>query len=621
MAWCHDVSLSGKDMKKYLVVKKNMKKIYVIVAILLAFFMFTSTCAFAIDSGLASESNDSLSSSGGDSDTITDDSSSESTPSASESESSESTPTETQEPSSEPTTQDGGDLNIEEQDSEIGIKSDPPTNQEPAAEITSILGNPTKVNELVYFVGSGMDPENEVKYFYWDFNGDGTWEVEGEPVSGSGWVTHSTSYTYSDDETGYFIVRLRVEDPHGAYDEDTEVILVVNITISIENPYVNQPTLFGAEVEGFVPTLYVWHFGDGTPDVSTSEQDIEHTYTSIGTYNGYVIVSSDSVSNVQEPFTVEIVEAPVNNEPPNATIVWERDSYDPATIIFDASESYDPDGTIVSYKWFFGDGKTSTEKIAVHTYTVQGEYNPSLWVVDDDNAANRTETSLYIDLPVFLSTEGETVENVIPSENQESSSSEELQGASYQMINTLENMNQILGSTQVYSRLTELINKIGSPGIGNTMFGGECDLKIVASYEPDPPKQDSNIYFHMTITDKSGNYTATSVEVHVESDMTLINGDQLNFEWKGTYAMGDYRFIWPDHGVSHYVKLTAVPIEGFTNDGDDNWVIFDNLVGKEKSVSVSIGSTSVSGQTLISGLTSSQSTIMSSASQYGSTNL
>jgi hypothetical protein len=45
-------------------------------------------------------------------------------------------------------------------------------------------------------------------------------------------------------------------------------------------------------------------------------------------------------------------------------------SVDGATVSVDASASYDPDGTIVSYDWDWGDGSAGTGETASHTYTL-----------------------------------------------------------------------------------------------------------------------------------------------------------------------------------------------------------------------------------------------------------
>jgi C1A family cysteine protease len=55
-------------------------------------------------------------------------------------------------------------------------------------------------------------------------------------------------------------------------------------------------------------------------------------------------------------------------------------------VTFNASLSYDPDGTIVSYEWEFGDGNSVTTAFPVvqHTYASSGIYFVSLTVTDDD---------------------------------------------------------------------------------------------------------------------------------------------------------------------------------------------------------------------------------------------
>jgi pSer/pThr/pTyr-binding forkhead associated (FHA) protein len=62
----------------------------------------------------------------------------------------------------------------------------------------------------------------------------------------------------------------------------------------------------------------------------------------------------------------------------------------------DASNSYDPDGTIVSYSWIFGPYPYSVKggKAVTHSYSAAGEYTVTLSVTDDDKA--KSEDTIVI---------------------------------------------------------------------------------------------------------------------------------------------------------------------------------------------------------------------------------
>lgn len=85
-----------------------------------------------------------------------------------------------------------------------------------------------------------------------------------------------------------------------------------------------------------------------------------------------------------------------NNQAPVVDINGPYDSVVGKVIDFVSSGSYDKDGRIVSYLWFFGDGFSSTETNPRHSYEFPGEYSVSLTVTDDDGAEDQAFITVKI---------------------------------------------------------------------------------------------------------------------------------------------------------------------------------------------------------------------------------
>ena len=68
----------------------------------------------------------------------------------------------------------------------------------------------------------------------------------------------------------------------------------------------------------------------------------------------------------------------------------------PLVVSFDASASADPDGSIASYAWDFGDGTTGNGAATTHTYTAAGTYSVTLVVMDDAGATDTWTTTIRV---------------------------------------------------------------------------------------------------------------------------------------------------------------------------------------------------------------------------------
>ena len=133
-----------------------------------------------------------------------------------------------------------------------------------------------------------------------------------------------------------------------------------------------------------------WDFGDGT---NASGATAAHTYATGNTYTVVLTVTDNggaSTSNTQ------MVVVPPPNKPPTASFTV---SCSVLTCSVDGSASTDPDGTVASWAWNFGDGATATGSAASHTYQVAGDYTISLQVTDNQGGVSPAVTQVVSPRP------------------------------------------------------------------------------------------------------------------------------------------------------------------------------------------------------------------------------
>ncbi|ANS79788.1 Chitinase [Serinicoccus hydrothermalis] len=149
--------------------------------------------------------------------------------------------------------------------------------------------------------------------------------------------------------------------------------LVDGLTVQVDASSASDP-------DGDV-AAYAWDFGDGS---TATGVDASHDYAEAGTYDISLTVTDDDGAEhtVTRQFTVVDPEV---NQPP----VADFDSVvEGLNLDVDASASSDPDGSLASFDWDFGDGSTGEGEVTQHVYTEPGTYSVELTVTDDEGATD-----------------------------------------------------------------------------------------------------------------------------------------------------------------------------------------------------------------------------------------
>src|SRR5207244_3289985 len=84
------------------------------------------------------------------------------------------------------------------------------------------------------------------------------------------------------------------------------------------------------------------------------------------------------------------------NQPPVADAGADKTSIVGETLTFDGSGSHDPDGTIASYNWSFGDSTTGTGAVVTKSYLAAGVYTAVLTVTDNVGASSTDNATVTV---------------------------------------------------------------------------------------------------------------------------------------------------------------------------------------------------------------------------------
>ena len=84
------------------------------------------------------------------------------------------------------------------------------------------------------------------------------------------------------------------------------------------------------------------------------------------------------------------------NQPPVADLNGPYEGNEGSPITFDGSASSDPDGSIVSYDWNFGDGNSGIGETTTHTYTSPNTYTMTLKVTDNEGLTDTDTAAVTI---------------------------------------------------------------------------------------------------------------------------------------------------------------------------------------------------------------------------------
>ena len=235
----------------------------------------------------------------------------------------------------------------------------------------------------VRFDGSrSSDPDGAIARYDWDF-GDGATGIGPTPT-----------HVYS--KSGSYLVRLTVTDDSGTVrssDSDAVRVVVNQAPIADAGPdLIGAPgqelTFVGSgsiDPDGDV-IEYVWDFKDGA---SGSGGQVAHSFDRPGTYHVRLLVRDDTEHSSALDFDEAKV---VINAPPAANAGQDILAAPGDAVRFDASNSFDLDGTISVYRWDFSDQDAiESGREVVRAYREPGVYTARLTVTDDSGAINATD--------------------------------------------------------------------------------------------------------------------------------------------------------------------------------------------------------------------------------------
>jgi PKD repeat protein len=262
-----------------------------------------------------------------------------------------------------------------------------------AAPVAQIAGDATvEVDQPLKLSGAGSaDPDGGIAGYRWDF-GDGTTATGVE-------VEHIWR------EPGDYPVRLTVSDGTGLSNGESSQTLMVTVADAPRTRIETAEAACAGEDLAFTlsrlppvedTAALVWTFGDGTTATGAAAK---HAFAQPGTYSVAVQGPIDRAGTVLLTPLTRLVKV---NRPPAAIVESDRKTCPGQALTFDASRSFDADGTITSFDWDFGDGTIATGPRVTHVFDRPGTYAVRMKTTDDSGsscAATVETVEIFVNAP------------------------------------------------------------------------------------------------------------------------------------------------------------------------------------------------------------------------------
>jgi PKD repeat protein len=177
------------------------------------------------------------------------------------------------------------------------------------------------------------------------------------------------------------------------YGQQARALPSASFTFSPIDPLVNQVVKFTVNGTVSSGSTYNWDFGDGTIN-KTSISSITHSYGQAGNYTVSLTVNSQGAVATLTRYVMVFTSIPLTASfsvtPPLPVVL--------TPVMFDATSSRDPNGTIVSYIWNFGDGSknSTTNPVTFHEYSSPRGFNATLTIIDDNGSNSSYLALVYV---------------------------------------------------------------------------------------------------------------------------------------------------------------------------------------------------------------------------------
>ena len=192
------------------------------------------------------------------------------------------------------------------------------------------------------------------------------------------------------------ITNLFISNQDTGYQKDLSSVSIPTNSVPITDLFIsNQDTDYQEDLSSVsIPTNKV-----PITNLFISNQDTEYQkdLSSVSIPTNSIPITNIFISNADVTFMENLFSRQGPNQPPVASFTYSpKNPIANQNIIFDASNSTDPDGTITNYEWNFGDGTTGFGKITTHSYVKNGTYTVNLTVTDDKGATDKSSKEIAV---------------------------------------------------------------------------------------------------------------------------------------------------------------------------------------------------------------------------------